>query len=203
MSTTKNNPENGVECPTHRSNEDVAIDVPFASSTTPEDDAEAESRKFTSSNQTRRKYIKVIALIVIIAVLAAGVSVGVYCGQGNCSSDQETKPFPDVEDPTPDPVSIPSPTPDPVPIPSPTPETTFSAALTDYINNITLSGRTISTRGVTPEDEALKFMIANETATADDLLTNGAVRFRMRQRFALLSLWFQQSINGVFTPSWT
>ena len=212
MSSSKNNPDddiknnnNNVECSTHRSNEDNAIDVPFGSSRTTEDHAVVDLSNDESLKQSTRhhtKYFKVIALVVIVAVLVAGVSVGVYCGQGNChSSDPETEASPDDDDDNKDPTPAPSFTDPPIP----DTEISFSTALTDYINNITLSGRTISANGVTPEDEALKFMITNETTTttANDLRTSGAVRFRMRQRFALLSLWFQQSINGVFTPSWT
>jgi hypothetical protein len=71
-----------------------------------------------------------------------------------------------------------------------------------YINSITLSGQIITIEGVTPEDEALKFLINNDNST-EGKLESGVHRFRLRQRFALLTLWFQQSINGVFTPTWT
>ena len=174
--------------PTQRSNEETAVDIPFATSTAPKRHDIAGLRNRASLNLARRKYIKVISLTVIVVVVVAAISVGVYCGQGKCTSDPNPVPAPAANNN----VVVPAPS-----------SISFSAALTEYINNITLSGRNISASGVTPEDEALKFMIANETTTADDLLTNGAVRFRMRQRFALLSLWFQQSINGVFTPSWT
>jgi Leucine-rich repeat (LRR) protein len=71
--------------------------------------------------------------------------------------------------------------------------------LTSFINNITLSNRTIASNGPTPEDRALNYLIYKDTTfnksqllTLNSTMTN-MVQFRIRQRYALLTLWFQQA----------
>jgi hypothetical protein len=78
--------------------------------------------------------------------------------------------------------------------------------LTSFINNITLSNRTIAANGPTPEDQALNYLIVNDTTfnfsqllTLNSTMTN-MVQFRIRQRYALLTLWFQQAFTNT---SWT
>jgi hypothetical protein len=79
---------------------------------------------------------------------------------------------------------------------------TTQSILTSFINNITLSNRTIAKNGPTPEDQALKYLIVNDTTfnfsqllTLNSMTTN-VVQFRIRQRYALLTLWFQQAFTG-------
>jgi hypothetical protein len=84
---------------------------------------------------------------------------------------------------------------DPVPI-------TTQSLLTSFINNITLSNRTIAENGPTPEDQALSYLIVNDTTfnfsqllTLNSMMTN-MVQFRIRQRYTLLTLWFQQAFTN-------
>jgi hypothetical protein len=84
---------------------------------------------------------------------------------------------------------------DPVPI-------TTQSLLTSFINNITLSNRTIASTGPTPEDQALSYLIVNDTTFTftqllelNSMMTN-MVQFRIRQRYALLTLWFQQAFTN-------
>jgi hypothetical protein len=80
-----------------------------------------------------------------------------------------------------------------------------------FINNITLSGRTLEVNGTTPEDAALTWMIENDSLlqnTSSQVKLNShaknEVGFRVQQRYALLTLWFQQlGIDGLFMASWT
>jgi Leucine-rich repeat (LRR) protein len=73
--------------------------------------------------------------------------------------------------------------------------------LTNYINQITLSDQTISMNGKTPEDQALKYLIeTDKTFTATEILTlssktSNVVQFRISQRYALLTLFFQQTVD--------
>jgi hypothetical protein len=72
--------------------------------------------------------------------------------------------------------------------------------LTNYINQITLSDQTISMNGKNPEDQALKYLIeTDQTFTAAEILTlksktSNVVQFRISQRYALLTLFFQQTL---------
>jgi hypothetical protein len=83
---------------------------------------------------------------------------------------------------------------------------TTQVLLTSFINNITLSNRTIAANGPTPEDLALNYLIVNDTTfnfsqllTLNSMMTN-MVQFRIRQRYALLTLWFQQAFTNT---TWT
>jgi Leucine-rich repeat (LRR) protein len=78
--------------------------------------------------------------------------------------------------------------------------------LTSFINNITLSNRSIVVNGPTPEDQALTYLIVNDTTfnfsqllTLNSVITN-KVQFRIRQRYALMTLWFQQAFTNT---AWT
>jgi hypothetical protein len=99
------------------------------------------------------------------------------------------------------PVSAPTKTPTKAPTNAPVMLTTQSL-LTSFINNITLSNRTIVANGPTPEDQALSYLIVNDTTfnftqllTLNSMMTN-MVQFRIRQRYALLTLWFQQAFTN-------
>jgi hypothetical protein len=60
----------------------------------------------------------------------------------------------------------------------------------------------MAANGPTPEDRALNHLIVNDTTfnfsqllTLNSMMTN-MVQFRIRQRYALLTLWFQQAFTG-------
>jgi hypothetical protein len=74
--------------------------------------------------------------------------------------------------------------------------------LTSFINNITLANRSIVANGPTPEDHALTYLIVNDTTfnfsqllQLNSMMTN-LVQFCIRQRYALLTLWFQQAYTN-------
>jgi hypothetical protein len=78
----------------------------------------------------------------------------------------------------------------------------MQSLLTSFINNITLSNQTIAVNGPTPEDLALNYLIMNDTTfnfsqllQLNSMMTN-MVQFRIRQRYALLTLWFQQTFTS-------
>jgi hypothetical protein len=78
----------------------------------------------------------------------------------------------------------------------------IQSLLTSFINNITLSNRTIDKNGPTPEDRALNYLIVNDTTfsfsqllTLNSTMTN-IVQFRICQRYALLTLWFQPAFTS-------
>jgi hypothetical protein len=65
-----------------------------------------------------------------------------------------------------------------------------------------LSNRTINANGPTPEDQALNYLIVNDTTfnftqlLQLNSMMNNMVQFRIRQRYALLTLWFQQAFTN-------
>jgi hypothetical protein len=85
-----------------------------------------------------------------------------------------------------------------------------ASTLTNYINQITLTDQTISMNGITPEDQALKYLIeTDQTFTAAEILTltsktSNVVQFRISQRYALLTLFFQQTAGAQWadTTGW-
>jgi hypothetical protein len=75
-----------------------------------------------------------------------------------------------------------------------------AAYLTSYINNITFTNRTITPNDESPENKALKWMINNDKTLEisamidlDDPYSTRFLRFRIRQRYPLLTMWFQQT----------
>jgi Leucine-rich repeat (LRR) protein len=154
-----------------------------------------------------------VMLVVFVTVVATGL--GIYFGLRN---DDSLESFP-VNSPTSSativPVNAPnsspaaspvnvassSPTKSPVNNPNSSPVNApvdGAAALAYFINSITLSNRTIAANGTSPESMALKWMITNDTTLDATTLTNldsalpSRVGRSIRQRFALLVLWFQQ-----------
>jgi hypothetical protein len=71
----------------------------------------------------------------------------------------------------------------------------FASVVVSYINNVTLSKRTLSLSGVTPEDLALQWLALNNTLNMTLPLSESDFT-RLRQRFALASLWSQQAYTG-------
>jgi hypothetical protein len=78
---------------------------------------------------------------------------------------------------------------------APPPPCNSTIAILEYINSITLSRRTLTLLGTTPEDRAAQ-AVANDTSLR---VCTDVEKFRVRQRFSLLTLWFQQTGR----PSWT
>jgi hypothetical protein len=75
--------------------------------------------------------------------------------------------------------------------------------LTDIVNNISLSNQEIVASDTSPESSALSCLIYNDTTldtttwtkdtTASEVVSNSAIGFRIRQRYPLLVMWFQQT----------
>jgi hypothetical protein len=99
-----------------------------------------------------------------------------------------------------------------VTVPSSPSATLRTDVLTSFVNNISLSNPYISPNGTTPASHALAWMIANDTEldTATlirldfDALSRSATGFRIRQRYPLLAMWFQQDDFGTWavTDNW-
>ena len=173
---------------------------------------------------TKRIWILAISFVVVVSGISAAAG---YCGSGKCSSSPKapSKTIISISPATGSPIMVPFDIPSSSPIATPsTSPSVFPSALrslaaskmevmTTFINNITLSGRTLSIDGTTAEDTALRWIIDNDpmynTSNSWSSFTEGSTtmtkeKLRLRQRYSLLTLWFQQPhIGGNVQQSWT
>jgi hypothetical protein len=124
-----------------------------------------------------KRSVVVLAFVIVVVVAVIAITLP---KRGDAQPSQRQKQTPPVST-SKNSTSSPSPTPIEV------------SMLTTFINNITLSGRNISASGVTSEDLALKWMHAHDFNISS---TTSTGQFRLRQRFALLALWFQQDVTS-------
>jgi hypothetical protein len=137
-------------------------------------------------------------LVVATAVVIAGVCFSGYCG----SSDSSKALVPVTLKPTPAPTA--SPTVAPI-------DVMVEHVVSAFVNNITYLGQEISVNGTSAESKALAWIIQDDplfTDTKSALLDlnpmhDDEASFRVRQRYALATLWFQQADEeGVFIKTW-
>ena len=144
-------------------------------------DIENDQVEVNGNCKTKRWTLLVLAMI---AVAVATIGVGVTCGLGKCSGRSTEPTSQPTSQPTFNPTSQP-----------PTSASTFdpvrAAQVVDFLNNITLSNQTLQYPAIgipTPEEEALAWLIEEDPAKLN--VSMGAER--IRQRYALLTLWFRQ-----------
>jgi hypothetical protein len=173
------------------------------------------------AHQRRRRvlfWLIVGALVVIASVAVASISV--YCGLENCSSGSGTS-INDTSTLGETRTRVPTNSPTVSPLPTLTPRNnsqnapvvieTHHSIVTAFLNNITLTGRTLVVNGITPEDAAMTWMIEDDSFllnVSSIMKLNSDARndvgFRVQQRYALLTLFFQQlDEGGAFNASWT
>jgi hypothetical protein len=149
----------------------------------------------------RRKSVLILCALGIVAMVIAVVIVGV-CFSGNCGSNNRTKAAaPVTRRPTFPPTASPTATPVDVLV---------ERAVSTFVNNITYLGREIEVTGTIAESRALAWVIQedplfaeNKSALLDlNSMHDDEVSFRVRQRYALATLWFQQEKEGVFINTW-
>ena len=143
-------------------------------------DIENDQVEVNGNCKAKRRTLLVLAMI---AVAVAAISVGVTCGLGYCSGGST--------EPASRPTSQPTLEPSQPPTSAPTPDPVRAAQVVDFLNNITLSNQTLQYPAIgipTPEEEALAWLIEEDPAKLN--VSMGAAR--IRQRYALLTLWFRQ-----------
>lgn len=144
----------------------------------------------------------ILGLLVLLVVLLGGL-----CGSGNCGSQSSNSSASVDSDALSNATAGPTPFESSTAIPTDglatnTPATTRGGAITAYINSITLSDTTVgypvAAATATPEERALEWIIEEDPLqlTAETAFD----QFRLRQRYALLTLWFQ-SPNIPWTDS--
>jgi hypothetical protein len=162
---------------------------------------------------------KVVACAIVVVVIVAVVIISLVMtrdsggNSGNRSDAQDSavannaQPSAAGQGPMP---SSPTIAPTTSPTSSPTTELSHrTTLLTDFINNITLSGRTIESATLTasspvrplPEDRALQWLI--EYDPTDWSLDSEADRFKLQQRYALYTLWVQQVNASLSDPTFS
>jgi hypothetical protein len=158
----------------------------------------------------------IFTLLIIVAIslsIVLGLSIGLSNGSSeetlrNNNSIPSTVPVNNL--PTTSPITS-MPTNASVPIAFDPNITLRATVLTSYINTITLSNRTITANGTSPESKALAWMIANDTSldtsaliSVDESISTSSIGFRIRQRFPLLVMWFQQNETAqwAITTGW-
>jgi hypothetical protein len=165
-----------------------------------------EAEAVTDRPHRRNRTTIALAVFGISAILAAVVVLGV-CFSGDCgSSDSSAKQLPLMQGPTIPPTFRPtssSPTSTPVDVMA---ERVVSA----FLNNITFLDHEISVNGTSAESRALTWLIQKDTVfNTSSLLalnsqTDDDVSSRVRQRYVLATLWFQQEdVEGNFVKTWT
>jgi hypothetical protein len=164
-------------------------------------------------------YANIAVAVVIVAVIVVSVVLGV-CGTSGCgkSSGDETISTKNVASsnnnpalpaptasalvPTVPPMAAPTarPTMPPTALPTASPTNSRETDLVDYINSITLSGRTnaapdpnLDLADTPPEELALQWIIQLDPLQLSPDST--ANQFRIRQRYALKTLWVQRAEN--------
>jgi len=126
--------------------------------------------------QQQRKIIWILALTAVVTI---AIVAGSVCGTGACGSSS---------DPTLDPVEL-----------------ERRVAVAGFINNITFSGQELvypfpERSEATPEEQALQWIL--EDAPLQLTVETPSELFRLRQRYALLSLWFQSKQLWTNTEDW-
>ena len=176
----------------------------------------------------RVKWILVVALSVIVAGIVAGV-LSFACMDGECrSSNADGNKSENEKENVPSPTSvvgIPLPptivagnstSPAAIPVTSETSPSTSPSSIdstarantfVDFINLFSLAeGPIINAKNGTPEDIALNWLITSDPWFRTSYLQTSSERFRIRQRYALLTLFFQQqqatSTTDVEPSSW-
>jgi Leucine-rich repeat (LRR) protein len=147
-------------------------------------------------NQNRVLWLVIGILVVMIAIVVTGV-----CSSGKCStkSDHSINEIPSLS-----PSLAPSRSPTKTPV-----DVQIEQAVSAFINNITYLEEEILVNGTTPESRALAWLIRDDELYADNrskllnLDSESEVRFRLRQRYPLRTLWYQQfDEDGAFSYNW-
>jgi hypothetical protein len=169
-------------------------------------DAQAENVYVAQlvADNPRRKAI-FLSMLGILAVLSAIVIAGL-CFSGKCgskdnngknvSTDTRTPTFPPTASLIASPVGI---------------DVVVEGVVSAFLNNISYFGQEIFMNGTNAESRALKWILKDDPLFVNNRsallnlnsLNDNEVNFRVRQRFSLVTLWFQQmNDEGVFVRTW-
>jgi hypothetical protein len=153
----------------------------------------------TQEETSRRKTTLVWVLFGTFALLGASLIAGV-CFSGNCGSSDRKMLSPMTLRPTSSPMYFPAATPVDIPI---------EFVVTDFVDTIKFSDQEISVNGTSAESRALAWIVHDDPLFTDEALrtlslrSDDAVSFRVRQRYSLAVLWFQQvDVKGLNVNPW-
>lgn len=147
--------------------------------------------------QSKRLFLWLTATLLVLAAVTAAAVVGGYCSGGHCQSGSGGPPTIAFK-------AAPAPTATIAPGSAPTSIaiSNRSAAVLLEINSITLT-QTKLTYPAMPEDRpenlALQWLINEPLQLATETATD---KFRLRQRYALLTIWFQSTQSWNRATGW-
>jgi hypothetical protein len=197
--------------PPGQANENAAVAIPprmmhGSANNAPYSESLYEAEAVTGRSHRANTTTIVLAVFGASAIIAAIVVLGV-CFSGDCGSNDNGKVLQTVTmPPTYRPTIRPTSTPTPAPI-----EVMVEKVVAAFVNNITYLGQEIKLNGTRAESRALAWLIQEDTLfNGSDLLTlnshgiDNDVSLRLRQRYPLVTLWFQQADGeGNFVNTWT
>jgi hypothetical protein len=146
--------------------------------------------------------LKHLAIVTVALIFAGGVVVTLTCTLGKCSSRNGTRSTSNGVL-TPNPPTTATSTSSPYSPQASIPRSPQSEAVLAFINNVTLSGRTILPPWATnlpsplpPEEKALIWVLNDDPFRFSP--DTAARRFRLLQRYALRTLWSQWTLEDSF-----
>lgn len=152
----------------------------------------AQAREMEANNLRRQRRKKAIWIVALVVVVTTAIVAGSVCGTGVCSwSNSDEPPLPTL-DPTAPPTLDPE-------------ELERRLAIANYINNITFSEYELVYpvsiwSAATPEELALQWLLEDDPLQLT--METPPELFRLTQRYALSSLWFQSNQNWTKSENW-
>jgi hypothetical protein len=192
-------------CTSENPTED-STSVRLPQSHAPNVDAQAENVYIAElvTNTPRRKAI-FLSMLGILAIVAAVLIAGA-CFSGKCGSKDNGKNLStETKSPTIQPTASPTAAPTGI-------DVVVEGVVSAFVNNISYFGQEIFVNGTNAESAALKWIIQEDPLFANDRsglltinsLSDNEVSFRVRQRFPLVTFWFQQmDEEGDFVKTWS
>lgn len=141
---------------------------------------------------------RLIVLLLAVILVASAAAIGVCLGTDHCSRV--------VAEPTPTSVPSPSPTLSPSFSPTTTSQPTTveqgirRERIVEFFRNISFSPISYPGEIVTPQDQTVAWLIEEDPFSLSTDSARG--RFRLKQRFALLTMFFQTPNNKIIIADW-
>jgi hypothetical protein len=164
-----------------------------------------EAEVVTDRPRKRNTTTIVLAVFGMSAIIGAIVVLGV-CFSGDCGSNDSSKNLPAMtRSPTYPPTVRPTSSPTAPPI-----DIMAERVVSAFVNNITYLEQEVTVNGTSAESRALTWLIQEDASfNRSDLLTisslsnDNEVSRRLRQRYPLVTLWYQQADGeGNFVNTW-
>jgi hypothetical protein len=158
----------------------------------------SDAKEPTSPSRLHKR----LGLLLVALICVGGVVVTLTCTLGNCSAHKGAELTSNIL-PTPSPATIGAQSTDAPKATALALRTVNDDKIAAYINNISLTGRTIKppwestlSSSLLPEEMALHWLLKGDPLQLDT--ETAARRFRLQQRYALRTLWSQWDVDDPF-----